>query len=103
MYVVVRADLPAGAQCAQACHGLMAFAMQYPITAQYWYRKSNNLVVLQVPNEACLKNIALRASDEGFDYSVFHEPDFDDTITAIAIEPAGKRILSNLSLALKAA
>lgn len=76
--------------------------MEHPIVAKYWHLKSNNLVLLQVPNEECLKHLAQRAKDAGIDHSVFREPDFDDTITAVAIEPAGKRLVSNLPLALKA-
>lgn len=101
MYIVIRSDLPPGAQAAQACHGLMAFTMAHPIVANYWYTKSNNLVVLQVPNEECLKHLAARADETGIDHIVFREPDFDNTITAVAIEPAGKRLVSNLPLALK--
>lgn len=101
LYIIIRADLPPGAQAAQACHGLMAFAQTHSIVANYWYAKSNNLVVLQVPSEACLKHLAARAEDAGIDHAVFREPDFDDTVTAVAIEPAGKRLVSNLPLALR--
>lgn len=103
LYVVIRADLPPGAQAAQAVHGAFAFAMHHPIVARYWYHKSNNLVVLQVPNEACLKHLANQARDAGIDHAVFREPDFDDTVTAVAIEPAGRKLVSSLPLALRAA
>ncbi len=75
--------------------------MSHPVIARYWHLKSNNLVLLEVPNEECLKHLAVRAEEGGFDHSVFREPDFDDTVTAVAIEPAGKRLVSNLPLALK--
>ena len=101
LYIIVRSDLPPGAQCAQVCHAGFQFTMENPITAQFWYHKSNNLVVLQVPNEACLKHLAGRAEEAGVEHSVFREPDFDNTITAITIEPAGKKLLSNLRLALR--
>jgi hypothetical protein len=76
--------------------------MKHPVVANYWYLKSNNLVLLQVPNEECLKHLASRAEDAGVDHSVFREPDFDDTVTAVAIEPAGARLVSSLPLALRA-
>ncbi len=76
--------------------------MDHPITARYWHHKSNNLVVLQVPNEECLLHLAGKAQDEGVEHSVFREPDFDNTVTAVALEPAGARLVSNLPLALRA-
>jgi len=102
LYVVIRADLEPGAQGTQGIHGAIAFVMEHPVVASYWHLKSNNLVFLQVPNEECLQHLAARAEDAGFDHSVFREPDFDDTVTAVVIEPAGKRLVSNLPLALRA-
>jgi len=75
--------------------------MEHPITARYWHHKSNNLVVLQVPNEGCLLHLANRASDASVEHSVFREPDFDNTATAVALEPAGARLVSTLPLALR--
>lgn len=79
----------------------MSFVTEHPVIAHYWHHKSNNLVVLQVPNEACLQHLVSRAQDEGVEHSVFREPDFDDTITAVALEPAGQKLVSNLPLALR--
>jgi len=79
------------------------WAQEHPVIDQFWYLKSNNLVVLQVPDEICLKHLASRVSDAGIACSVFREPDFGNSITALAIEPAGKKLLSNLRLALKSA
>jgi len=101
-YVIIRSDLPPGAQAAQAVHGAIAFMMEHPVTASYWHHKSNNLVVLQVPNEECLLHLAGRAQDAEVEHSVFREPDFDNTVTAVALEPAGARLVSNLPLALRA-
>jgi hypothetical protein len=41
--------------------------------------------------------------EQGIRFSVFKEPDIDNQITAIALEPGSKskKICSNLSLALK--
>lgn len=74
---------------------------EHSVTDKFWYHKSNNLVCLQVPDEACLKHLASRAADAGIEHSVFREPDLDDAVTAIAIEPAGKKLVSNLPLALR--
>lgn len=103
LYVVTRADLPPGAQAAQATHGAIAFVMEHPVEARYWHLKSNNLVLLQTPNEDCLMHLAQRAQDAGIAFSVFREPDFDNTVTAVALEPAGARLVSNLPLLLRRA
>lgn len=103
LYIIVRSNLPPGAQAAQACHALLAFVKAHPIVSDYWHHKSNNLVVLQVPDESCLLHLAGRAQDEGIEHSVFREPDFDNTVTAVALEPAGRRLVSNLALALRRA
>lgn len=103
IYIIVRSNLPPGAQAAQACHALMSFASEHPVTANFWHHKSNNLVVLQVPDESCLLHLAGRAQDEGVEHSVFREPDFDNTVTAVALEPAGRRLVSSLALALRRA
>jgi peptidyl-tRNA hydrolase len=101
LYVIVRSDLPPGAQAAQAVHGAIAFVIDYPVIARYWHLKSNNLVVLQIPNEQCLLHLASRAQDAGIEHTVFREPDFDNTVTVVALEPAGRRLVSNLPLALR--
>jgi len=80
----------------------MAFAMSYPVIASRWYTESNNLVVLQVPSEECLKHLATKAEDAGIKYIVFREPDFENTVTTVTIESLGKRLVSNLPLALRA-
>lgn len=103
LYVVVRADLPAGAQLAQACHGLRAFVATHPEIDRQWYETSNNLVCLQVRSEAELHALIERAQEHDVAHAVFREPDEDDTVTAVALEPAGARLVSTLPLALRAA
>ncbi len=103
LYVVVRADLPAGAQLAQACHGLRAFVAAHPEIDRAWYEQSNNLVCLAVPSEAHLLELAARAEARDVATAVFREPDEGDSVTAIALGPAGARLVSSLPLALRAA
>jgi len=79
----------------------MSFVAAHPAIAQHWYRNSNNLVVLQVPNEECLLALAERAQEAGIAHSVFREPDYDETATAVALEPAGRRLVSTLPLLLR--
>ena len=101
LYVVVRSDIPPGAQCAQACHGLRAFVALHPELDKEWYENSNNLVVLQAGSEDELYALADRAFYDKIPYATFIEPDFDDEMTAVALGYAGQKLVSNLPLALK--
>lgn len=100
MYVVVRSDLSPGLQIAQSCHALQLFAYQYNEITSYWYKESNNLVVLQAPNKEELARLGYELSKKGVEVSMFREPDLDNELTAIAVAPSGQRYLSTLALAL---
>lgn len=100
LYLVVRSDLPAGQQAVQAAHARREFSAQHSETDLHWYETSNHLAILAVPNEAALLRLVERAGDQGLKVSVFKEPDRDNETTAIALEPAAKRLCKNLPLAL---
>lgn len=99
LYIVVRADLKPGLQAAQACHALRLFVEEHPEIDRAWYANSNNLVLLQIPNEAEL--LELHKSLGDIPSSLFREPDVNDEATAIAIAPSGRRSISNLPLLLR--
>jgi len=101
MYVVVRSDLSAGMQIAQSCHALRLFADEHPESDRTWYEQSNNLVVLSVSSKEDLAKLAYDMTNLGIEVSSFREPDLQNDLTAIAIEPAGGRHLSKLPLAMK--
>jgi len=101
LYIIIRADLDPGAQLAQACHAAFQFGIDHKTVTDYWHLKSNNLVLLSVPNEATLKHLATRIQDAGLAHSTFREIDFDNAVTALALEPDGRRLVSNLPLALR--
>lgn len=103
LYVVVRADLPPGAQVAQSCHALRLFTHEHPEIDRQWYEESNNLVCLQVDDEPALLALADRIESSGVAVSRFHEPDYANECTALAIAPTGARLVSNLPLTLRAA
>lgn len=100
MYIVVRADLKPGLQAAQACHALRLFSAEHPAEDRAWYENSNNLVLLQVPNEEALLGLLERS--RGISSSLFREPDLGDEATALALEGRGRRLVGNLPLLLKA-
>lgn len=108
MYVVVRADLPAGLQAAQALHALREFAADYPEVEKRWHETSNTIAILAVPDEAALAALVedLRRPWHGGEnhladtfVSEFREPDLGNSLTAICVEPAGGRKLRHLPLA----
>ncbi len=102
LYVVTRADLHPGAQLAQSCHAVSAFAALHPEAHAEWHLSAQNLVVLQVPDEAALLALLERATlGEAERSASFREPDFGDQLTAVALSGDAARMLSSLPLALR--
>lgn len=101
LYVVVRSDLPAGAQIAQSCHALRAFVEAHPDLDRAWHAAGGNLVCLSVPCELDLLELLGQARREGLRFAWFDEVDFGSSLTAIALEAKAKRLLRPLPLALR--
>lgn len=100
LYLVVRSDLPAGQQAVQACHVLREFIEHYPDTDREWFEESNTLVLLNAPDEVALTKLFDKARHRGVQAVTFREPDLDDSVTSIALAPAGHRLCRRLPLAL---
>lgn len=68
-----------------------------------WQDTSNFIAVLSIKNEAELIALIKRLDKKEIKYATFRESDFQDELTAIAIEPGekGKKMTSSLPLALK--
>lgn len=75
----------------------------HPIIYLRWYNTSNYLSALSVATEKDLHALIQKLNDKGIKYSVFKEPDVDNRITAIAIEPgeASSKLTSSIPCALK--
>lgn len=60
-------------------------------------------MLLSVADEVTLQNLRQRLEDERIVYSAYHEPDFNDELTALAIAPSAvtQRLCANFPLALK--
>jgi peptidyl-tRNA hydrolase len=101
LFIVVRGDLAPGAQVAQSCHALRLFVAKYPEIDAVWYRDSNNLVCLQVPDESALERLIERVRAAGHPGVGFTEPDFDDALTAAAFGPTAGKLLSSLPCTLR--
>lgn len=85
----------------QSCHALREFVQDHPEIDRAWYDTSNYLALLSVPTERDLDALIKKASAKGVRFSVFREPDIGNEITAIVLEPKGKRLCGNLQLALR--
>ncbi len=92
-----------GYQLAQSTHAAIQFAQEHSEIHQEWFKQSNYLCMLAANNEAELIQLIDKAIAQNIKFSIFREPDIDDQITAIALEPSikSKKICSNLRLALK--
>lgn len=103
LYVVVRDDLPPGPQAVQSDHSVLQFAIEHPILTYLWYRRSNHIALLSVPDESALKSLSARAKNLGIRHSIFTEPDLGDSWTSVTFEPGEKsRLLcKGFPLALK--
>ena len=90
LYIVVRNDLLPGQCAAQITHCAFQFAKEHPNITINWMENSNFICLLQVKNEEELANIAVQAVSFGIAHSEFREPDYDNSLTAIAFEPGQK-------------
>lgn len=100
LFLVTRSDLAPGLRAAQLCHAMREFAELHPEIEKAWYRSSNNLVLLEVEDEAALMQLAARG---GAYVALNKEPDLDDAVTAVALMTTEKKLVRELPLALRAA
>lgn len=88
---------------AQSTHAAIQFGYEHPEIHNEWFKQSNYLCMLAANNEAELMKLIDKAVAQDIKFSIFREPDIDDQITAIALEPGckSKKLCSNLRLALR--
>jgi peptidyl-tRNA hydrolase len=97
---VTRSDLSPGQQAVQAGHAAINFCFEHPARASPWFKDSNTLAYLQVDNEKALKELIYKARDQDITMTIFREPDLNNSITSIALEPGMKtqKLTSKLKL-----
>lgn len=95
LYIIVSSALSTGLKCAQAVHAFRSFCGEYPFVEAEWH-KDNNIVVLQHDD---VVSEAERLEAKGYQLSRFYEPDLDNELTAICVEPRAQRVLASLRLA----
>lgn len=97
LYVIVRGDLPPGAQLAQSNHAAIRFCLTFTEAAREWSDASNNIAVLAAPDERALAMLLLHATGRPDVRAVsFREIDLDNSMTAIALfgEPVSRMVSS---------
>jgi hypothetical protein len=95
--------LPPATQACQAAHAAVEFCIKHPQLAADWHAVSGALVLLAAPDELELSRLHIDVAAAGLRAVPFHEPDLDGALTAIAVEPAGRRFLARLPLLLAGA
>lgn len=103
LYMVSRADLPAGVQACQAMHAMREFVAQHPEVEREWHQTSNHIAFLAADDIEELQFLIKVAAQNGILHSVFFEPDLENELTAVAFEPTieSRELLSRLPTALK--
>lgn len=86
---------------AQVAHAAIQFSLEWHSLTARWNDDSNNVVVVGVADEAALAGVAARAVEEGIVRTIVREPDLDNTICAVALQPGtdAQRICANFPLA----
>jgi hypothetical protein len=79
------------------------YCVNRPAPAEVWHRHSNFLVVVAVPDETALLTLDSLAWTLTVPHEVVREPDYDNTVTAVALAPvpAARKICAEYPLALK--
>lgn len=88
---------------AQSCHVVFNFSQEYPNETKKWMIESNYIAILNCNNEFDLNKLIEKCILNNIKFSVFKESDYDNTVTAVALEPGvkSKKITSSFPLALK--
>lgn len=102
LIIVTRQDLTPGYQATQASHSALLFAQEFPQIFKEW-SKNSYLALLSVENEQELISLISKLEKSKVKFSVFREPDIQNQITSICIEPsdASRRMTSDLPLMLR--
>lgn len=92
-----------GQQAVQAGHAAIDFQHRFPEVSKKWWADSNYLVYLAVKNEQSLELLLQKAESKAILHTAFREPDLNNSLTAIALEPCDltRRMVSSLPLAFK--
>ncbi len=85
---ITHKSLTEAQRAVQSCHAAINFVFEHPDRAGPWWKESNYLVQLEVDDKQKLEALLSQARSGNLKVSAFHEPDLDNQLTAIAIEPS---------------
>lgn len=93
----------AGSQAAQSVHAITEFQKYNPQGYLKWRENSNYLVILSVKDLEELRSLCSKLKIASKEFYSFYEPDYNNELTAIVINPGAdnNKFISNLPLALK--
>jgi peptidyl-tRNA hydrolase len=100
LYLVTRSDLPFEQQAVQAAHSLHSFEKEHREVYVTWRDESQTLAFLAAPNEGALQRLLEKAEWAGVPAAGFLEPDLGNSLTAVAVGPAGKKLCRRFPLAI---
>jgi len=77
--------------------------VKHPELIKEWHSQSNYLVIVAVQDENALIELCRKARTHGLIHNRIREPDYNDELTALALEPgdAARRLCSQYPLALR--
>lgn len=94
LYTIVPSKLGYGAQNAQSCHALAAFAVQHTGLFLAWATpEQRNIVCLESSD---LPALLAKLEASGVRCAAFHETDLGGELTGIACEECAAKLLSSL-------
>lgn len=96
--VIVAEDLSCGQKIAQAMHAAIEFTQRYPELTANWYHKSNSVVILEYHDLTEFKSLL---TNKQVIHCEFYEPDMNNRLTALALEPTAisRELTARLKLA----
>lgn len=103
LVVITRTDLTEGQQAVQSAHAAIDFTFEHPGRAGPWHKDSNYLILLAVNTEKQLNLLIENCERQNLCYTAFREPDLENSITAICIEPSPRtqKLVSRIPLLFK--
>lgn len=98
----MRNDIDPGYQIPMSIHSVVDYIFKYPEEAKSWHLNSDCLVVLNAADEDELFNLSVEADKLNIKQVEYYEPDYENQLMAIVLEPGNKtkKFCRGLKLAL---
>lgn len=80
-------------------HAARLYASEFPYVESEWYRRSNTIVLLEVPDRQALEELYEKSRNANT-VVAFHEEGVDG-VTALCLGPDASKLVSSIPLAFK--